>query len=103
MFLLALCIILAIQIWTWNHLAQQVASAKMTKIGAIGRYTLWASVPMIIYFIVFFGAVGFEEWLGLALIPEPLARATIPILAVLLGSTILGSLFFAIRSTFLKW
>ena len=102
MFLLTLCIILAIQIWTWNHLAQQVASAKMTKIGAIGRYTLWASVPMIIYFIVFFRAVGLEEWLGLVLIPEPLARATFPILAVLLGSTILGSLFFAIRSTFLK-
>ena len=100
MFLLALCIILAIQIWTWNHLPQQVATGKMTKIGAIGGYTLWASVPMIIYFIVLFGAVGLEEWLGLALILEPLARATVPILAVLLGSTILASLSFAIRSTF---
>jgi hypothetical protein len=65
MFLLTLCIILAIQIWIWNHLAQQVASAKMTKIGAIGRYTLWASVPMIIYFIVFFlGQSGWKNGLA---------------------------------------
>ncbi len=40
MFLLTLCIILALQVWTWNHLALQVVSRKLTKSGAIGRYTL---------------------------------------------------------------
>ena len=49
MFLLTLCIILAFQIWTWNHLSQQVASAKMTKIGAIGRYTLGVRFHRVVY------------------------------------------------------
>jgi len=102
MFLLTLCIILAIQTWAWMHLTQQVASGELTKWRASAFYALWASVPTIVFLIGLFGAVGLEEWLGLALIPEPLGRANPLIVVGLLGMALLGSLCFAVRCTSLK-
>jgi len=79
-----------------------MANGELTKWRANSFYALWASVPTIIFLIGLFGAVGFEEWLRLALIPEPLGRASLLIVVGLPGMAQLGSLCFAGRCAFLK-
>jgi len=54
-------------------------------------------VPLLVYLTGFIGAVGLEEWLGIALISEPMGRATLLIVAFLLGTAGLGSSSFGIR------
>lgn len=102
MFLLILSIALALQAWTWTHLARRVVSGELPRLSASARYAMWASVPAVVFLMGFFGAVGLEELLGLALIPETLARATVLIMAGLLGIAVLGSLVFVVRCAFLK-
>ncbi|MDH3505279.1 MAG: hypothetical protein OEM58_12225 [Nitrospirota bacterium] len=101
MFLLILGLVVVLQVWTWTRLVRHVASGALTRLGAVGRYVMWACAPAVVFLAGFFGAVGLEEWLGLALIPEPLARASLLIGAVLLGGAGLGSLCFAVRCAFL--
>jgi hypothetical protein len=102
MFLLILSLVLAHQAWTWTHLARRVTSGELTRLSASARYAMWAFVPIVVFLMGFFGAVRLEEWLGLALIPETLARATVLIMAGLLGIAGLGSLGFAVGCAFLK-
>ena len=83
-------------------IARLVGSGELTRLGASGRYAMWASAPAVVFLMGFFGAVGLEESLSLALIPEPLGGASILIVAGLLGIAGLGSLGFAVRFAFLK-
>ena len=97
MLLLILVVVLALQAWAWHRLSGRAASGSLTRTGAGIRYALWALVPLLVYLAGFIGAVGLEEWLGIALISEPMGRATLLIVAFLLGTAGLGSLCFGIR------
>jgi Kef-type K+ transport system membrane component KefB len=66
------------------------------------RYGLWAGVPLLLFVALFFAAVGLEEWLGVALLPEPLSRVTLLIAAFLLGVAGVGSACFGVRCAIIK-
>jgi len=102
MFLLILVAILALQAWTWHRLVGHVTSGALTKRQASVRYALWALVPLLLFVAVFLGAVGLEEWLGVALLSEPMGRATLLIVVFLLGVAGLGAACFGIRCAFIK-
>lgn len=102
MFLLILGLVLVLQIWTWTRLVRRVSSGELTRLGASGRYAMWAFAPAVVFLVGFFGAVGLEEWLNLALIPEPLGRTSILIVAGLLGIAGIFLLSFAVRCALLK-
>lgn len=102
MLLFILVAVAAFQGWTWHRLSGRVESGALTKLQAIVRYGLWAQAPPLLFLGIFFGAVGLEEWLGIALLSEPTARATAPIVALLLGIAGLGSACFGVRCAFIK-
>ena len=102
MVLILLAAVLALQGWTWHRLLGRVASGQLTKLQGTLRYGLWALVPLLLFGASFFGAVGLEEWLGMALLSESLSRATLLIAALLLGAAGLGSACFAVRCAFVK-
>jgi len=102
MFFLILVVVLALQAWAWHRLSGRVASGSLTRTGAGIRYALWALVPLLVYLAGFIGGVGLEEWLGIALISEPMGRATLLIVAFLLGTAGLGSLCFRIRCALIR-
>jgi hypothetical protein len=100
--LLFLAAVLALQAWAWVRLSAHVMAGVLTKPGATARYSLWALVPLLLFLSVLAGAVGLEEWMGLALLSESLARATPLIAAFLLGMAGVGSLCFGVRCAFIK-
>jgi len=95
--LLILVLVVALQAWAWHRFSGRAASGSLTRTGAGIRYLLCALVPLLAYLLAFMGAVGLEGWLGIALISEPMGRATLLIVAFLLGAAGLGSLCFGIR------
>lgn len=102
MVLVVLAAVLALQGWTWHRLLGRIASGRLTKLQGTLRYGLWALVPPLLFGASLFGAVGLEEWLGVAVLSESLSRATLPIAALLLGAAGLGSACFAVRCAFVK-
>ena len=102
MFLVILAGVLALQGWTWQRLSGRITAGELTRLQGTVRYGLWALVPLVLYVALFFGAVGLEEWLGVAVISEPMGRATLLIAAVLLGVAGLGSACFGVRCVFIK-
>ena len=94
--------VLALQAWTWHRLSGRVASGELSKLRGAARYGLWALVPLLLFVASFFGAVGLEEWLGVALLSESMARATLLIVAFLLGVAGLGSACFGVRCVLIK-
>lgn len=92
---------LALQVWAWRTISKRIEWGGMTKLQGAARYAFWAFLPLLVFVGIFFGAVGVEEWLGVALISEPVARGT-PLVALLLFTLSgLGWLGFAVRSAFL--
>lgn len=86
---------LALQVWAWSSLAARVRSRELTRTRALARYAGAALLPFAGLAIVFFALVGLEEWLGIAFLSEPFARA-IPIAAFLLVAFfVIGSCAFA--------
>jgi hypothetical protein len=59
-------------------------------------------VPVLLFGAFFFGAVGVEEWLGVAVLSEPMGRATLLIVACLLVTAGVGSSCFSVRCVFIK-
>ncbi len=102
MILVFLSAVLALQAWKWQRLSERIASGQLTKLQGFVHYGLWALVPLLLFVASFFGAVGLEEWLGVALLSESLGRATPLIAAFLLGAAGLGSACFGVRCAFIK-
>jgi len=102
MFLVMLAGVLAYQAWMWHRVSGRIAWGELTKLQGVLRYGLWALLPVLLFVALFFGAVGLEEWLGVAVISEPMGRATIPIVAFLLVIAVLGSACFGVRCLFIK-
>jgi hypothetical protein len=80
----------------------RIAAGELTRLQGTVRYGLWALVPLALYVALFFGAVGLEEWLGVAMISESVGRATLLLAGVLLGVAALGSTCFGVRCVFIK-
>jgi len=76
MFLGLLTAALALQAWGWTRLAAGVRSGRLGCGQAVLRYSGLALLPFAGLVAVFFALVGLEEWLGAALLSEPLSRAT---------------------------
>jgi len=102
MALVILAGVLALQAWTWRRLSGRVSSGQLSRLQAAVRYGLWALVPLLVFVGAFFGAVGLEEWLGVALLPESMARATLLIVGFLLGLAGLGSACFGVRCVLIQ-
>jgi len=102
MVIVLLAAVLALQAWTWHRLSGRIASGQLTKLQGAVRYGLLALVPLLLFGASFFGAVGLEEWLGVALLSESLGRATMLIAAFLLCAAGLGSACFSVRCAFIK-
>jgi uncharacterized membrane protein YedE/YeeE len=100
--LLILAAAAALQAWAWQRLSTHVIAGTLTKAAATLRYTIWALVPLLLFLLAIAAAVGVEQWRGVALVPEPMARATALIAAFLLGAATLGSICFVVRCAFLK-
>jgi hypothetical protein len=93
---------MALQVWEWRDLAARVTSGTLTKGRAVGRYIIWALAPSLLLAASFLGAVGLEEWFGVSLIGESMARAVWPLTILLLCLVGLGSLGFAVTCARLK-
>lgn len=102
MLLVILAGVVALQVWAWRELSEGVASGALSKAHAVAWYIIWALIPTVLFVAAFLGAVGLEEWLGVALIGESMARAALPLGIFLLGLAGLGSLCFGVRCTRLK-
>ena len=96
MLLILLVASVALQIWAWRRLQKRVVSGAVTKLVALLQYAAWALTPLLLFIGLFLGAVGAEELTGAAIIPEPLARATLLIAAGLLGFAALGWVSFLV-------
>lgn len=102
MILVMLAGVVAFQAWMWNRLSGRIACGGLTKLQGVLRYGLWALLPLLLFVAFSFGAVGLEEWLGVAVISEPMGRATLLIVAFLLVIAGLGSACFSLRCAFIK-
>ena len=93
---------LALQAWVWSRLAARVRSGRLSIRRAVARYAGAALLPFVGLAAAFFALVGLEEWLGLALLSEPLSRAT-PLAALLLiAFFVAGSTFFAVWCAYMR-
>ena len=93
---------LALQIWTWKRLVARVSFGHVSRLQAVARYGCWAFAPLLLVVAIFFTAVGLEEWLGVALLSEPMGRAT-PLVAIfLLATALIGWAAFALRCTLIS-
>jgi hypothetical protein len=68
-----------------THLGRHIISEELSRVRASGHYSLYVSVAAVVVFLGFLGTVGLEDWLSLASTPKPLGRASILIVAGLLG------------------
>ena len=102
MLLVLLAGALAVQVWAWRRLRERVEMGGLTRLGASARYGLWALAPFLLFAGFFFSALGLEEWLGLSIMSEPMARATLPAAAFLLGIGVVGWLLFATRCVLMR-
>ncbi|MGE0455909.1 MAG: hypothetical protein AB7O37_19510 [Vicinamibacteria bacterium] len=93
---------MALQAWVWRDLSTRVECGGLSKMGAVIRYALWALMPPLLFVVAFLVGVGLEEWLDVALIPELLGRAALPVGVFLVGSAGLGSICFGVRSVWLE-
>lgn len=100
--LLILVAVLALQGWAWHRLSGEVKSGALTKLQAGVRYSVWSLVPLLVFLAGFVGAVGLEEWLGIALLSELMGRSTLLIAALLLAGALLGSVCFGVRCALMK-
>jgi hypothetical protein len=96
MFLLVLLGSVALQAWAWRNLRRRIQAGSLTKLAAVLRYSAWALAPLVAFAALFLGVIALEEVTGSAVLPEPLARATLPAAAVLLCLAGLGTLAFGI-------
>ncbi len=87
----------ALQVWAWRHLWERVETRRLTRLGSFIRYGLWASAPLLLFVAFFFSAVGLEEWFGVSVLSEPMARATLPVAAFLLGIAVVGWICFGAK------
>jgi hypothetical protein len=100
--LVILALVVVLQACAWRELSARVTSGALTSAGAVGRYLVWAVMPTVLFVTAFLSAVGLEEWLGVALIGESMARATLPLGVFLIGVAGLGTLCFGVRCAWLK-
>ncbi|MBI2841187.1 MAG: hypothetical protein HYX75_22950 [Acidobacteria bacterium] len=92
----------ALQIWTWKRLVGRVSFGNLTKLQAVARYGCWACAPLLLVAAIFFTTVCLEEWLGIALLSDPMGRAT-PLVAIfLLATALIGWAAFALRCTLIR-
>jgi hypothetical protein len=87
----------ALQAWAWRSLARRIRHGALTRVQGAARFAGWAFLPVALFVAGFFAMVGLEEWLDVPLIEERGALLFLPVL----GTAILGSLGFAVRSAFL--
>jgi len=92
----------ALQVWAWRALVRRVHTGTLSRLGAAGRYALWAFLPALLPIAVFFAGVGLEEWLGMAVISESWARATPLMALVLFALASLVWIGFAVRCALLR-
>lgn len=97
MLLFVLLASLAPQAWAWWSLRGRILSGGLTRLGALVRYLAWALAPVAVLAGLFFAVVGLEEVSGAGLVPELVARAALPIAALLLAIAALGVLFFSVQ------
>ena len=93
---------LALHVRAWQRLAVRVDTGKLTKLRALVRYAGWALTPLLAFVGFFLAAVGLEEWSGMALIGESMARATLPIAVLLAGLAGTAWIAFAARCALIK-
>ena len=93
---------LALQVWVWSRLARSVRIGCLSVPRAVARYVGAALLPFTGLAAAFFALVGLEEWQGVALLSEPLSRAT-PIAALLLiAFALVGSTVFAVCCAYVR-
>ena len=90
-------LILLLHVWTWTYLKQRLSQGTLTRAGAVSRYAFLTSAPAVLFVMGFFLVMGLEEWLAVAMIPESLGRAGLPILAGLVLMAVLSTCCFALR------
>jgi hypothetical protein len=95
MFLALLIAALALQAWGWARLATGVRSGRLGCGQAVLRYSGLALLPFAGLVAAFFPLVGLEEWLGVAVLSEPVSRAAPLAGLVLLVLVVAGSGAFA--------
>ena len=102
MILVILAGVIALQVREWRDLSGRVTSGTLTKGRAVRRYIIVALVPSLLLAVSFLGAVGLDEWFGVSLIGESMARAVWPLTILLLCLAGLGSIGFAVACTRLR-
>jgi hypothetical protein len=93
---------LTLQVWVWSRLTGRLREGRLSVGRAVARYAATALLPFAGFAVGFFSLVGLEEWLGVALLSEPLSRATPVVALLLLAFFVLGSSAFAIWSTYVR-
>jgi hypothetical protein len=97
MVLAALACSITLQVWAWRRLSERISRGALSRVRAFLWYGLWAFLPVLVVMGAFLLAVGLEEWLEVAVIPEPLARAT-PLAGIfLVVVSTMGCALFAVR------
>jgi hypothetical protein len=91
-----------LQVREWRDLSGRVTSGGLTKGRAVRRYIIRALAPSLLLAASFLGAVGLDEWFGVSLVGESMARAVWPLTILLLSLAGLGSLGFAVTCSRLR-
>ena len=102
MILVILAGVIALQVWEWRELARRRSSGTRTKGRAVRCCTTRGPTPFLFLAASFLGTVALDEWFGVSLIGESLARAVWPLTILLLCLAGLGSLGFAVTCARLR-
>jgi hypothetical protein len=92
----------ALQAWCWRSLRRRVVAREMTRLGGSLRYAGWAALPLLVFLASLLALVGLEELSAAAIVPEPAARAALPMVALLAGIGGLGWLGFSTSCTLVE-
>ncbi len=94
--------VLAFHAWMWRRMFERVASGQLAKLRGTARYGMSALLPLFGFVASMLSAVGLEEWWGVALVSDSMARASPLICVFLLAAAGVSSLGFAIRCAYIK-
>jgi hypothetical protein len=85
---------LAVCVFKFRQLRRHVRLRARSRGRAAGMYLFFTTLPVGIYLLLFFGAVGLEEWAGVALISEAFARSLVLVVGIALLMALIANLSF---------
>jgi chromate transport protein ChrA len=95
-------LMLVVLVYAFITFYRRVKCGVLEKSGALWRYVLFVSTPIILIVLLFFTLVGFEELTHIGAITEGLARTILILVGLGLSIWLVSILIFGITLAFIK-